>query len=293
MTDFIEIKNDNFELTVAPKRGAKVMRFYSKREDFNILKPAIGSESINTGMFSLIPYSNRIRGGSFVYWGIKRNVPRNRKDILDPIHGDGWSAEWKVMKTGQDYVEMSFDHDKAEGFPFSYSAEKKYTLRDDTLAINISIKNTGDLPMPCGMGIHPHFNKDGKISLKFRNRTTWADENSTLKQTPRKTDAIYNYENGKILDNSNIDLCFGGFDGHAEIEWIDKGLILNMDAHEDFNHVVLFSPKDSDFFCLEPATNATDAFNLASHGITGSGIQTIEPNEKLEGKIELRLNHKK
>lgn len=292
MNDLVEIRNDSLEVSIDPVRGALVTRFFSVKDNFNILKPAQGKMK-SVGMFSLIPYSNRIRGGSFVYWGIKRNVPKNRNDITDPIHGDGWLSEWKVINKTENSVELSFTHDKKDGFPFSYIATKKYTLKNDKLCVNISIKNIDDLPMPCGMGVHPHFNKDGRVLLKFKNRTIWADENALSKQIPHKTDAVHSFENGKELDDSPVDICFGGFDGHAEIDWLDKDFTLNIDAHEDFNHIVLYSPKDSDFFCLEPATNANDAFNLASHGITGTGIQTIEPDEVLEGKIEFRLCHKK
>ncbi|OPZ79226.1 MAG: Aldose 1-epimerase [Alphaproteobacteria bacterium ADurb.Bin438] len=289
--NLIELKNDSLKLEVNPAKGGLITKFYSIKDDFDIIKE-VKNDNLS-GMFPLIPYSNRIRGGNFVYWGIKRNVPKNHPELNDPIHGDAWLKEWKIEEKGENYVIMSYEHDGKNGFPFSYSVRKKLTLKNSRLSIDISIKNTGSLPMPCGVGIHPYFKKDGKVLLKFKNKTIWADETSLNKQVPYKTDASYNFENGKELPNEDFDICFGGFDGHAEIIWLDKDFSLSIDAHEDFNHIVLFSPKDSDFFCLEPVTNATDAFNLASKGITGTGIQTIEPEEILESKIELRINIKK
>ena len=63
-----------------------------------------------------------------------------------------------------------------------------------------------------------------------------------------------------------------------------------MTAYSDFGHVVIWSPAGENFFCVEPVTNATDAFNLASRGIAGTGIKTLEPDESLTETMTLTVS---
>ena len=39
------------------------------------------------------------------------------------------------------------------------------------------------------------------------------------------------------------------------------------------------------FFCVEPVSNVTDAFNMLARGEFGHGTKTLLPGELLEGKI--------
>ena len=62
-----------------------------------------------------------------------------------------------------------------------------------------------------------------------------------------------------------------------------------MTADEKFGHIVLYTPYHKNFFCLEPTTMANNAFNLASEGIIGTGIQSIGPNETLTGEMSFKV----
>ena len=48
-----------------------------------------------------------------------------------------------------------------------------------------------------------------------------------------------------------------------------------------------FVPAGQDFFCVEPVSNMTDAFNLAAAGETATGTRTLEPGESLTGRMRL------
>lgn len=54
---------------------------YWRKGNTDLMRPAL-PEAVRekaadkTAMFPLVPYSNRIRGGYFIYWGIRRSVPK-------------------------------------------------------------------------------------------------------------------------------------------------------------------------------------------------------------------------
>ena len=45
------------------------------------------------------------------------------------------------------------------------------------------------------------------------------------------------------------------------------------------------SPRRGDFFCAEPASNVTDAFNAAAAGRSGSGMIVLEPGESVTADV--------
>ena len=79
----------------------------------------------------------------------------------------------------------------------------------------------------------------------------------------------------------------GAYNDNEIIDILHKNIGIDIQADNTFRHLILYAPKGKDFFCLEPVTNTPDAFNLASQGIVGTGIQSLGPQQTVSGKIEL------
>ncbi|MCQ2915047.1 MAG: aldose 1-epimerase [Alphaproteobacteria bacterium] len=294
----ITIKSGDFSATIAPKVGGALM-CWQKNENgqlIDIMRHALSTaveqkQADQTAMFPLVPYSNRIRGGSFIYWGIRRNVPRNHPIVPDPLHGEGWQKEWSIEEQSDSKLVICFDHDGKSGFPFAYHAQQTFEIINNTLNVVLKLTNKGGLPMPCGLGWHPFFPKDNDTIVKFKNKTLWAHEASAPRERPIKVSPEWCFDKGLEISTLELDTCFGGFDGKAEIEWPSRKRKVNLTALSDFGHVVVWSPKGENFFCVEPVTNANDAFNLASRGIAGTGIKTLDPEESLRENLTLEFSN--
>lgn len=288
ISDLVILRSENFSAGIAPQAGGSVA--YWREGDKNLFRPASNEALENnqadaTGMFPLIPYSNRIRGGSFIYWGIRRKVPRNHPVVEDPLHGEGWQAQWRVESQSENAVSLSFEHNGKSGFPFAYRAMESFSLENNILKVVLKLTNTGGIPMPCGLGVHPYFPKTDDAVVTFKTRTVWAHEGLTLTDKPVKTPPDLQFSNGIKPVDVTLDTCFGGCDGKITIDYPEQKRKLTITAQSDFNHTVVWTPQGEDFFCVEPVTNANDAFNLASRGITGTGIKTLEPKETLTQTI--------
>lgn len=248
------------------------------------------NEAIQSAMFLMLPYCGRIRGGSFTYWGILRKVAKNQVGFSDPIHGDGWKSVWQIIRQDDNAITIGMTHRKEDGgFPFNYQAEVNYTLSESGLQITISVTNPGPLPMPCGLGIHPFFPKEKDVVLDFKTQVVWSNESDPIFDQPYTTPDAWQFDGGKPLKNAVFDTCFGGFEEQAKVVYPDKGITIQMQTDALFHHVVLYAPKGKNFFCLEPTTCATNAFNLAAGGVIGTGIRSIGPGQTITGKITFNI----
>lgn len=292
----IVLSNGLIQIGVMPELGASLSYFKYKQDDKvrHILRPyeinAKGDDSNNASLFPMLPFCGRIRGGSFVYFGITRKMQKNQSGIPDPIHGDGWKSVWKVAEATDTRVKLTLSHDKAKGFPFSYDAEIIYELINNKFNTTMSVTNTSTLPMPCGLGIHPFFTKTKEVELDFTTKMVWSNESDPIFDKPYETPSTWQFQGGRPLKNAVFDTCFDGFDGKASILYPDMGISVNIEADEQYKHVVLYSPRGKNFFCLEPTTNASNAFNLASSGVVGTGMKSIGPGQTMTGTVSLTIH---
>ncbi len=292
----IILSNDKIKMGIVPELGASLSFLTYKqgeteRDILRRLEPSKkGYDSNNASMFLMLPFCGRIRGGSFVYWGITRKMQKNQSGITDPIHGDGWKAEWTLIDRTPTMVKLGMSHDKEKGgFPFSYDAEVVYQLTGDELSVAITVKNVGPLPMPCGLGVHPFFVKTKDVELNFETNVVWSNETDPIFDKPYATPETWQFSGSRPLKNAVFDTCFGGFTGTAKITYPETGLSVNITADEQYRHIVLYSPRGKDFFCLEPTTNASNAFNLASGGVIGTGMKSIGPGQTMTGTVSFQI----
>ena len=292
----IVLSNDYISVGVLPELGAALsfLRYCKDGKKIDLLRPTDLKkdklDSNNASMFPMLPYCGRIRGGKFTYWGILRKVPKNHAGIMDPIHGDGWKTKWVVSEQTKTSIKLAMTHNKSdEGFPFSYTAELTYQITDRSLIVQMSIENPSVLPMPCGIGVHPFFVREKDVELNFKSQVVWSNESDPIFDEPYTTPTAWNFDGGKPLKNAVFDTCFGGFQEQAQIVYPSKEITIDMTTTDLFHHIVLFAPKNKNFFSLEPCTNASDAFNLADHGVIGTGICSIGPKQSISGQITFKI----
>lgn len=287
----IILSNGDLQIGILPELGASLS--FMKYKNRDILRPTDKTipdlDANNTSMFLMVPFCGRIRGGSFVYWGITRKMKKNQAGIVDPIHGDGWKSIWQVVKKSDTSATLQMSHDKENGFPFSYDAEVTYTLTQTDVSVQLKITNNAILPMPCGMGIHPFFVKSKDMELTFPTKMVWAHESDPIFDRPYPTPDAWQFKDGKPLKSSVFDTCFGGFDAKATLTYPSDRYSVVITADEQFGHIVLYSPKGKNFVCLEPCTNASNAFNLAANGVIGTGIKSIGKDQSVIGNITLSV----
>ncbi|MGN0919292.1 MAG: aldose 1-epimerase [Alphaproteobacteria bacterium] len=282
----IELKSESLSVGVLPETGGALAYLQYNGQD--ILRPTLSgeTEANYSSMFPMLPYASFIQEGRFPYFGIIRTVEKNSPFSKFPMHGDVWRNKMATIEQSKNSITLSYQHDKKAGFPFAYTAKISYTLNDNRLEIIMRLENNSALPMPFGMGIHPFFKREADTLIQFEADQIWFRGDDPILGHPYTAPSNLNFKSGLPIPANGANISFGSWNNKASLIYPTKHIGIDILADHSFRHLILYTQKGKDFFCLEPVTNTPDAFNLASLGVVGTGIQSLGPKQTVSGKIE-------
>ena len=138
--------------------------------------------------------------------------------------------------------------------------------------------NTADVAQPAGLGWHPYFPKRSRSRLHIDLANRW-DSDAT--QLPVRKVA----QPGIDADVAHLmfDNCFDGWTGPARIR--DEKFSLQLTS--DMTHLVVFTPQDRDYFCVEPVSHVSNAIHMADPA--AHGLVTVPPGERIDATMTLTV----
>ena len=277
----MEIRQGRASVGISPENGGSLawFRWEGRGRDRTIdwLRPAPSEarpapDAGAMACFPLVPYSNRIRGGRFAYGGRQVRLP---VAAADPNfeHGHGWRRPWTTEHLERSRAVLRYRHE-VDAWPWSYEAEQEIALDDDALIVRLTLRNLSAEPMPAGLGLHPHFPASPAARIETAVGGMWETDADVL---PVRHADLPGGQRTIEVAAAELDNVFTGWSRHARIVWPERGLSLDIEAEAPLDFLVLYTPQAESFFCCEPVSNATDAFNLASQGVRGTGLLVLEP----------------
>lgn len=298
----VTLENDRLRLSVLPEAGASIAELSSRIDGAwtQIMRPtppeAIESRnSSDMASFVLAPYSNRLRDGRFVFEGREYVLRPNTADG-HTIHGDVRKRRWQVVATEPEHARFAFESRSFSdlNFPFPFDVDLTFALAADRLETQAILRNTGDAPMPAGIGFHPYFRRslgpEGEAeAVEIEARVGGAYPELLPKTAARPIEPREDFSRSRPIGDTDLDTCFAGWDGRARITWPRSGVVAEIDADAPLRHLILYTPPGKPFFAVEPVTNANDGFNLFAKGIPDSGVEVIGPGETLSVRFRIRI----
>ncbi|WP_133650116.1 aldose 1-epimerase [Paraburkholderia flava] len=270
----VTLANAHLRLDVAPMLGGGITRFdwRSDGQHVPIFRPcrhvAADTDPNELACYPLLPFSNRIGGGSFSVGGRTIDVPRNRAAEPLPIHGDGWLAKWDVAEASAERVRLTLD--RSAGKPYAYRAQQTCTLEGSTLTIALEIENVGRDTLPFGLGVHPFLVRDDDTVLAASAAGLWLSGDDWLPVRHVPAPPAWQFGVAYPLPGAIVNHAFTGWSGQATVAWPKRRLSLTVAANTDY--YVLYAPPGEPFFCFEPVDHPINAANLpggaAEHGMT-------------------------
>ena len=174
----------------------------------------------------------------------------------------------------------------ADAWPWSYRAEQAFSLTPEALAVRFAVTNDAAEPMPVGFGLHPYFVRTPQVRVRAAVGRMWrADADAMPAELVAPPPELASEGTGLSPDATVLDNNFVGFEGRAVVEWPEWGARLSITADPIYSCLVVYTPAGRDFFCVEPATNCIDGFNLADDGRTDTGIIVLEPGDTAVGNV--------
>ena len=272
------------QFVVYGKNGFQNVVFgYNREEDFVKLYRSV----------VLSPFPNRIEDGKFTFNNKEYNLPINRPQENNALHGFLYNKAFKITesKIVGDSIELELQHQAVatEYFPFSYTQTVEYQWNGaELLQVTCKIKNTSETAMPYGLGWHPYFTLGENVNdwqLQFPAKNIFeVDERNIPKGT--KTD-YKKFDSLSTIASEQFDDCF-------EIE-NSKPTILKNSAKEielkitfpesdlAYDYLQIYTPKERNSIAIEPMTCAPNAFN------NKEGICVLQAGEEKVSKYNLEV----
>jgi len=278
----LSLRAGRLALDLAPNCGGSIARFVVEGKG-DLLRPtpaeALASgKGNNSSCYPLVPYSNRIAEGRLIVDGETIKLASNWPDQRHPMHGDGWSRPWDVARSDAHSADLIYEHDGLLGWPFRYRARQSFRLGDDRLIISMSLENLEHRAVPGGIGLHPFFTRDADSELTCHTTDAWLTDADVISTERVPVPASWDFSQPRRVDDVTLDNCFDGWDGHATLRWPSRGLAVDLSATEPFRHLVIFTPPQRPFFCVEPVSHANGAIGstrLAAGDTLGGDITFV------------------
>jgi aldose 1-epimerase len=283
--DPIILRSGPLGVTLAPAVGGAITRFWSEgaREAVELFRPAPAAalERRDPGAmscFPLVPWSNRIREGRFAFGPTTVSLPPNRSQDRHTIHGHGFQAVWTVSSVEPALAVIEHRH-SPDAWPWAYRTLQRARLTPAALELELRLTNESDTAMPAGLGWHPYFPRTPETTLTATVEGLWLTDAEILPVACVAPPADRDPTRGLAVDRVALDNAFVGWDGRAVVSWPERHAQLRLEARGPLGTLVVYTPPGQSFFCAEPVSHITDAFNLAAAGQAGTGILRLEPGE--------------
>jgi aldose 1-epimerase len=248
---------------------------------------------------SLIPWPNRIRGGSYLWDGGQLQLDLSEPDKSGAIHGLTRWRNWKVMEREEAAVSFAYTLHACQGWPWVLDCRLDYRLDDGGLSVRTTVTNRSPGPCPFGTGAHPYFTAglgpgtgaiDGGL-VQVPGRTYLPVDGQGIPTGRKGVDGTgYDLRELQQLGERHIDVAYTdlirGPDGSARVKFLrpdhSGGVELWVDASypylEIFTGDTLPEPeRRRTGLGVEPMTCAPDAFN------SGEGLITLAPGQSHTG----------
>ena len=280
---------------------------------------ANGGMSATMGGAFLVPWAGRLVGKPSVNPGVLQTLWLGQR-LTFPVSAPGSllstrgllldrsadSTHSDVILDGQS-VEAVFHPGTFSGnWPSTGSVTIHAEMSGHSLELSVAVQNTGDTPMPVGIGWMPYFsipsNDRANATLTIPSETRLELDRNTGMPTGRMiptsgTSLDVDNPRGTRLGSASIDETFAHLSPSilanspiAELRDTAFGYGLRiLPLSANIRGMRVIAPADKTWVSIGPETNYDDPLGSQWDTSEGSGIKTLQPGDTLQWKVRLEL----
>jgi len=273
----VELRRGALRLALRPDIGGAVAGLWlDELPVLRSVEPATLTSARESASYPLVPYSNRIGERQFQWRNRRYTTAPNWPGEPHSLHGVGWMAPWQVTQQADERATLALTHPSDAHWPFGFHAEQTFELSDTALRITLAVSNIDARETPVGLGWHPYFVRRARSRVHLELTQRWEADAGKLPTHPVAQNTLD--ADVAVLD---LDNCFDGWRGPARIR--DEKLSLRLTS--SLTHVVIYTPPQRDFFCVEPVSHVNNAIQSADP--IGRGLISLGSGEITQAWMQL------
>ena len=281
--DAFELRAGALRLALRPDLGGAIAGLWHHGVAvLRSVEPQALQAARQAASFALLPYSNRIDRGRFMWQGRPHSLALGAESGPHALHGVGhlsrWTVEAATLPSGPAEVALVLEHRADDRWPFDFTARQLLQLTPTMLRAELSLTNTSAQPAPAGLGWHPYFPKRSRSRLHVECSGRWETGASKLPTQLVPQPGI----DGDVA-RLDYDHVFEGVTGAARIR--DERFALTLRSSLD--RLVVYTPQDKDYFAVEPVSHVTDAINRPAP--SALGLVTLQPGQSHHAWMTLEV----
>jgi len=287
-SDLLTLSSSNLEIQLSPSVGGAIsgISYLGPTGPNPILRKSRTplENVLDAGSFPLVPYVNRIRGGSFAFRGQEIRLSCNMAGDPSPLHGDGWLNSWKIERADAASAILTYRHDAGE-WPWDYEARQEFMVGESVIDLGLTCTNRSNDPMPCGLGQHPYFPCGPRTRINTGVTFAWTIDEHVLPIARVPATGRYSLSD-RLICGQDLDNGFEGWTGRvlmSDPEWPYE-LELSSPQARFFQ---IYSPAAGGIFVAEPVTHANAALNASETDWPELGMRILAPGEEM--RLDMRL----
>jgi aldose 1-epimerase len=298
----------NTLVCIAPEYGSNLFCFRVGEHDLIYTDQELLTKREFTGTIVLWPFPNRVRDKRYTYQGQSYSLENVHRPGGYPtlIHGLVFDRPWHYTQPviGADtvsvttYIDVNPDSPYYSAYPFDSRLSLTYTLSETELTMTYQVHNKSAGTLPFGFAMHPYlstFADKHEVLLSIPAQAVMEADDALL-PTGRIFDvnevmyAMYDLRKSVPVDYLKLDHVYTRLNKPALsiVDYKTLAMQLHISATDDFTHVVIFTPQQSPYFCLEHQTCSTDAINLHHQGTAlreAAHLLEVQPGATFSGTL--------
>jgi aldose 1-epimerase len=279
MRSTVELRAGSLRLALRPDLGGAIAGLWMGATPvLRSTEPAALTDARSSACFPLVPYSNRIGHRRFQWQGQNHSTAVNFNDTPHSLHGVAWLRPWDVVSSSGTEAELVYRHAADAHWPYAFDVSQRFVLTSDGLTLHLAITNRAEQIQPVGLGWHPYLPRRPGARLQVEVSERWDNDASGL-----PTHRVAHPGIDAAVCDLDLDNCFGGWQGSARLD--DEQVSLRLSS--SLAHLVVFTPKDKPFYCVEPVSHVRNAIQMAEPA--AHGLRALAPGATFEASMQLDI----
>ena len=230
----------------------------------------------------LMPWPNRIAGGSYSWEGTAYDLPIDEPTFGTSLHGFVAFQEWEIAEADPSSVLLRTLIAARYSYPWTLMASARYSLDAERgLTVELSATNIGEGTAPYGVGFHPYLAVDDlrADALELVNpASTIYEADASMIPIAAHDVASYglDFRSPAIIGDSRLDHAFAGLpEGDWSVTLRDPASGVGVSLSSDARWLQVYS---ADYIgrvgvAVEPMSCPPNAFN------SGTDVVALGPGE--------------